>query len=260
MIQKQQGVTLIELMISMVLALLVVAGIGQLFIQSQKNFTIQRNLSSMTDDAAFLLDVFAKALLQAGYSVDGKMDLFIADTNVLSSTIDFAQNEYIHGTDNEVIYRYKLSATSQLNNSLCTKSLRFNPNDIVSVRLYKTNDADGIPVIYCKVKQSSDAAKPAEPLISNVEKLVIKYGVHNKTNNSFYYTDKAGVDVIDTTTGLNNWTNVFSIKVCVVLHSADDNLTRNNATYNVDDVTYTATDKRLYKVFSKTIYLRAVVN
>ncbi len=263
MIQKQRGVTLIELMVSMMLGLSLIAGMSQLFVQSQKSFTLQRNLSDMTDDGAFILESLAKGLLQAGYSDDGQTNAFIPDSSVLSSSINFAQNEFIHGTDSEFIYRYKLSSftqTNPLNNFICTAppALAYKSNDIITVRIYKANDTNGIPVLYCKVIQSSGTAKNADPLISNVAKLVIKYGVHDKTNNTFYYTDEAGVDAIDATTGLSNWTNVFSLKVFVVLRSTDDKLTRNNAKYDIDNMTYTATDNRLYKVFSKTIYLRAV--
>lgn len=263
MIQKQRGVTLIELLVSMMLGLSLIAGMSHLFIQSQKSFTLQRNLSDMTDDASFVLEILAKGLLQAGYSDDGQTDKFMPDSGVLGSSTDFAQDEFIHGTDSEFVYRYKLSSstqTNQLNTFLCTRPpiLAYLANDIVTVRIYKANDADGTPTFYCKVKQDSDStAKNADPLISDVTKLVIKYGIRDKTNNTSYYTDKAGVDAIDVNTGSNNWKNVFCIKVFLALRSAEDNLTRNNAKYDIDNVTYTATDNRLYKVFSKTIYLRA---
>jgi hypothetical protein len=41
------------------------------------------------------------------------------------------------------------------------------------------------------------------------------------------------------------------------MRSADDKLTKNKAKYKIEDTEYTAIDNRLYKVFSKTIYLRA---
>lgn len=252
MIKKQYGVTLIELMVSMMLGLLLVSGISQLFIQSQKSFSFQRNLSDMTDDGSFLLEILAKGILQAGYSEDGKTDKFTPDSAVLSSAIDFAQDEYIHGTDNELVYRYKLSSVNELYNFPCTTSLNYVSGDVVTVRLYKANDTDGIPVFYCKVKQTSDTTNNAEPLISDVAKLVIKYGIHNKINDTYYYTDQAGVDAT-----ANNWQNVFAVKIFIVLRSADNNLTRNKTKYDIENVTYTATDNRLYKVFSKTIYMRA---
>ena len=98
MIKKQRGVTLIELLVSMLLAVSLAAGLSQLFVQSQTSFKLQRNLSDMTDDASFILEELAKGVYQAGSSGDGTIS-FSADTpNVLgSTTIDLAANEHIHG-------------------------------------------------------------------------------------------------------------------------------------------------------------------
>lgn len=248
MIKKQNGLTLIELMIGMTLGLTLVAGITQIFIQLQKNFTLQRNLSDMMDDATFILDTLTKGIYQAGYSEDGKYTAFAADSNVLSSTLNFAQNEYIHGSDSEFIYRFQLSDSLDLNNFICNSPLTYNKGDVVAVRIYKDLDSSTpkVPVFYCKVKQGS-IIKNAEPLVSEVEKLVFEFGIHDKTTNTFYYANAADVA---------NWTNVATVKMYIVLRSADDKLTHSKVTYNVKGVTYTATDNRLYKVFSKTVYLR----
>lgn len=267
MIKKQRGVTLIELMVSMVLGLALVAGISQLFIQSQKSFRLQRNLSDMTDDASFLLEALAKGVGQAGSAGDGITNFTGDDVNVLSSPLSFlnaqcdttiplnTKCEYIKGNDNEFIYRFRLYGASELNTFMCNSTLNYVLNDIVSVRIYKANDSNGIPVFYCKVKQSSGAAKNAEPLISDVVRFDVRYVVRN-TNVENDLDD----DTFYTTTAANiaDWKKVFAIKVYLVLRSADDNLTKNKATYKVEDTTYTATDNRLYKVFSKTIKLRSV--
>ena len=91
MTQKQSGMTLIELLISMLISLFLIAGMSQIFMQSQKNFALERNLSDMTEDAVFVLDLLSKSLSLAGYSSDGKMDLFLieteADAKVRQSTV-----------------------------------------------------------------------------------------------------------------------------------------------------------------------------
>lgn len=267
MIKKQRGVTLIELMVSLVLGLALVAGISELFIQSQKSFKLQRNLSDMTDDASFFLEALAKGVGQAGSAGDGVTNFTGDDLNVLSSTLSFldaqcdtsipfnTKCEYIKGTDNEFIYRFRLYGSSELNTFMCNSTLDYVLNDIVSVRIYKANDSKGIPVFYCKVKQGFGTAKNAEPLISDVEKLEIRYVVRN-TNVENNLDD----DTFYTTTAANitDWKKVFAIKVYLVLRSADDKLTKNKATYKIEGTTYTATDNRLYKVFSKTIKLRSV--
>ena len=260
MTQKQGGMTLIELVISMLLSLFLIAGMSQIFMQSQKNFALERHLADMTEDAVFALDLLSKNLSLAGYSSDGKMDLFLteteADAKLINSAIIFNQSEYIHGVNDELIYRFKITSATDLKNSLCTESLNFKANDIIKVRIYENKDSDGIPVFYCKVKQSS-VTEPfnAKPLISQIEKLEFRYGVQNKNDvnnpddDTFYY---AKADDI------NDWKNVFAVKVFLVMRSADNNLTSAKMKYTIENTFYTASDNRLYHVFSKTIYLQAL--
>jgi type IV pilus assembly protein PilW len=262
--KKQLGVTLLELLISMALALSLVAGIGQLFIQSQKSFTFQRNLSDITDDGAFILETISKGLNQAGFSADGST-VFPEDTNVLGSGLDFLNIkcadinsqtppigapydcEIIKGSDNSLVFRYRLES-NELNNFICTNSLNGVQNDVISVLLYRKTDSNGIPVFYCKAKSSSNGTNDAEPLISEVEKLVFQYGVHNMTNDTYYYTNAANI---------TDWKNVFAVKIFIVIRSVDDNLTKEKVKYNIENMEYTATDNRLYRVFSKIVFLRS---
>jgi type IV pilus assembly protein PilW len=255
MTQKQSGMTLIELVISMLLSLFLIAGMSQIFMQSQKNFALERNLSDMTEDAVFVLDLLSKSLSLAGYSSDGKMDLFQATSEMFGSKIRFNQNEYLQGLDNELIYRFKITNEKDLNNSLCTSSLTFTSNDIINVYIYDDKDSNGVPVFYCKVKQSEKDAFNAKPLISQVEKLEFRYGVQNKNDvnnpddDTFYYAKAADI---------NDWKNIIAVKVFLVMRSADNNLTNAKMKYTIENTSYTANDNRLYHVFSKTIYLQAL--
>lgn len=298
MIKKQYGVTLIELMVSMMLGLGLVAGISQLFIQSQKSFALQRNLSDMTDDGAFVLEALAKAILLAGYSDNGLdfycqtvtvTDTVIAtgvtttpysfsscdnikstQTDVLGSGLDLncssvinattnatATNqttttittktcETIKGNTNSLVFRFALANQSQMGNSLCTTG---SPaiGSTVAVRIH--NDVN---VLNCESTTTS------QPIISDVEKLEFRYGIRNTqgdfdfANDTYYYT---------TADQVTDWSQVFGIKIFILMRSADDNLTRSKGYYyDFDDPTkkITMSDHRLYKVFSKTIYLRAV--
>jgi Tfp pilus assembly protein PilW len=284
--KKQFGITLIELMISMMLGLGLVAGVGQLFVQSQKSFRLQQNLSDMTDDATFILESLAKGLLLAGYSDGGDTNFGSDTTAVLGSSptlafsncyTDTATNvtrcEVIKGDDNSLIYRYRYGSNpygsstnsdtaDSLNNFIGTSSLAgtANKDDMVQVYIYKKDDTDGIPVLYCRVATYTPPATApsstpnAQPLISEVENLVFKYGIHDKTTNTFYYT---------TASNITDWTQVFAVKIFLVMRSADENLTHNQTTYKIEGVAQPLTalsdnKKRLYKVFSKTVFLRAI--
>lgn len=307
--KKQRGVTMIELMIAMMLGLGLVAGIGQLFVQSQKSFRLQRNVSDMTDDATFALEDFAKGLMTAGYSLTGtnfecetitstKLDdltvlstrttcnhasgteqekmLELADSqnDVLSSGLNLTCNdvttitddskpatatepaqpatvqfttvttkcETIKGTDDKLIYRFKLDETqSHKNNSICIVN-SYNAQDIVPVYVLHDNTNKELS---CTSKNAS------QPLIAEVEKLEFRYGIKDKDAGLFYYTKAENI---------TDWTTVFAVKIFLVMRSAEDKLTKNKIKYKIEDQEYTATDNRLYKVFTKTVFLRATNN
>ncbi len=274
MIKKQHGVTLIELLVSMLLAVSLAAGLSQLFVQSQSSFKLQRNLSDITDDASFILESLAKGVHLTGYLGTSPLG-FPVDINVLGSHINLAEDEYIHGTDNEFVYRFKLGVgydkdgkeitnsctiktdgtregSCVLDNFIGTGSLSGNQSDIVTVRIFM-NDPD-LRVFYSKSKINS-MEYPAQPLISEVEKLEIHYVIRNDdivgnvVAHHFYTTTAANV---------SDWSRVFAIKVYLVLRSTDDKLTKNKITYKIQDTEYKATDNRLYKVFSRTIKLRSI--
>ncbi len=133
--RHQQGYTLVELMISMLLGLMLISGFGSLFVQSQKNSTTQRSLSYMMEDGRYVLEVFGKELRRAGFLRNklnisgggGANDVFAADANVLGSTMSFSAGEYIKGEYNaagfgaaaDLPYNInRLTLRYQLNNSI----------------------------------------------------------------------------------------------------------------------------------------------
>jgi hypothetical protein len=265
------------------------------------------------------LEVLAKGVLLAGFSQDGDTKNFGIDPSVYDETsavvydssmtfncgkvktyyysgnYDAKKCEYIKGnqitksglTNDAFIYRFKLSNTKELSNFNCTNDLDSkahpaNVGDMVTAYIYVDKDTNNRPTLYCKAKTDSYTTMTAQALVYDVEKLVVKYGVHNKQANNppaklldlpnktknplppdkFYFTDAAGVNAIDPVTGTNNWKNVFAIKLFFVLHSAEKNLTRTlaSSSYKIEGVAQTplnTAEKRLYKVFSKTIFLRA---
>jgi type IV pilus assembly protein PilW len=289
--RHQQGYTLVELMISMLLGLMLVSGFGSLFVQSQKNSTTQRSLSYMMDDGRYVLEVFGKELRRAGFLRNklnitgggGANDVFTDDANVLGSTISFSAGDYIMGVGNALTLRYQLNNKTELaangpssDNSPCTRSIHLelgeDPADhrhVVTVYFYVALDASNVPVLYCKAKRrdlddptkdkpldANNKPPAAESLISNVQQLFITYGIDTDTDNAANYYVTA--DSIGNA-GQPTWQQVVAAKLSVVLRSEDDNLTQNVVNYTIDgdpNSPYTATDKRLYRVSSSTIAFR----
>ncbi|MFZ2403913.1 MAG: PilW family protein [Methylobacter sp.] len=295
--RHQRGYTLIELMISLLLGLTLIAGFGSLFVQTQKNATIQRSLSYMMEDGRYILEVFGRAFRRAGslrskMTISGSSDaVFTADANVLGSTMSFAAGEFIKGqydaagfgetedlpyNINQLVMRYQLNNNTELaqtdpnsTNSACERSILLTTGEdpatethVVTLYFYIAVDATNVPVLYCvaKRKNFSDSSKnrtsSAEPLISNVQKLLVYYGIDSDAvadGLANYYTSADNIGGV----GQPSWRQVVAIRLSAVLRSEDDNLTNASISYTpIDNTTYTADDNRLYREYSTTIAFR----
>lgn len=298
--KQQRGYTLIELMISLLLGLMLIAGFGSLFVQTQKNATVQRSLSYMMDDGRYILEVFGRELRRAG-SLRSKMTasgnaniVFTADANVLGSTMSFVSGDYIRGeynaagfgtagdrpyNINRLALRYQLNNNTELavtdpnsTNSACERSILLTAGEdpatqthVVTLYFYVALDGSNIPTLYCRAKRvnfsdtataASNPTSAAEPLISNVQKLVITYGIDTDADGAAnYYVGEATINGFTSA----QWQQVVAAKLSVVLRSEDNNLATSNISYTVDGATgspFTASDKRLYRVSSTTIAFR----
>ncbi|SDG36572.1 type IV pilus assembly protein PilW [Onishia taeanensis] len=67
-LSRQRGANLIELMIVLVLALVITAGIYQLFSANQRTYRLQNALSEVQENGRFVLDVLQRDLRHAGYA------------------------------------------------------------------------------------------------------------------------------------------------------------------------------------------------
>jgi prepilin-type N-terminal cleavage/methylation domain-containing protein len=62
-----RGFSMIELMVALVITLILLAGIGQIFLSSKKSFAIQNALGRIQENGRYAMDVLASDLRRAGY-------------------------------------------------------------------------------------------------------------------------------------------------------------------------------------------------
>ena len=61
------GFSMVELMIAMVITLILLAGIGQIFLSSKKSFTIQDSLGRQQENGRYVVNTLAQDLRRSGY-------------------------------------------------------------------------------------------------------------------------------------------------------------------------------------------------
>ena len=65
---KQNGLTLIEILVAMVIGLFLLAGVMQIFLGSQQSYRLQENLSRMQENGRFAMDFLTRDIRMAGSS------------------------------------------------------------------------------------------------------------------------------------------------------------------------------------------------
>ena len=62
-----RGFSLVELMVALVITLILLAGIGQIFLSSKKSYTLQNSLARIQESGRYAMDMLTQDLRRAGY-------------------------------------------------------------------------------------------------------------------------------------------------------------------------------------------------
>lgn len=103
---------------------------------------------------------------------------------------------------------------------------------------------DGTPVT-ALFRETDDG--PA-PIVSDVIGMRLRYGVDNDGDGS--------IDAYERANNVTDWHAVLAVRVSLLLHTADDNLSDGASEVVFDNARVTAEDRRLLRVFTTTVALR----
>jgi len=107
---SQRGFTLVELMVSLVLGLIIVAAATMLFIAGQKSFALQQGASDIQDNANFALNYMTKDIRMANLNaVTATMTASSANGGIVFSTTNLA------GVASSAVSKSEVSNTSNVN-------------------------------------------------------------------------------------------------------------------------------------------------
>lgn len=281
-LRPQIGVTLIELMISMVIGLVLVLFVGTLFLTSKSSFRLNDDNARLQEDASYALNLIGRNLMQAGYG------------NVVSSTsTDFANPDGsaaqgLKGCDNgfkspvaapldfdcavtgspsmQVSYRVEdtydanTGAGADCNGQNASKTpAAILAQGVVINRFFLSIKAgDTAPSLYCNGNGGTVAGTVSQPVLGGVEGMTVFYGAD--TNGTFtpdQYLTAAGVEALPlSATNKKNWNQVVSVQVCLLVSSPND-VTGGNRNYtDCSGTAKTATDNKLRKAYTKVFTLR----
>ncbi len=274
-ITKQQGITLIEMMIAMVVSLVLVAGVGTIYVSSKRTYQTRDQLSSMDETARVALDMLTKHLEHAGYATPDKLpigdymyysgasdpvvvscagsDSILKLSDVINRATKNSFNSYgdvaaVRFIGDDVVY------TDCANGSLPAGCRADVAPSMQAALIYNSffveKDSNGMEVLYCMGSRNTSK----KPIVNGVENIQFLYGVDANGDGAVeYYADADNV-------GTANWQRVVSIQVGILVRSLVEVLDVKTAqSYRVLDVTVTKNDRYKRAVYSTVVQLRNVV-
>lgn len=252
-LHNNQGYTLIELMVSMVLSLFLMAGMVQLFIGTRHVSQVQDSLSRVQENGRFALDLISRELRKTGY----KTDPFLANTDAFpavdnlngEAAADFVAGQVIWGTDNMVIVRY-LGTGAGAGDGLIQDCRLVNlaAGNIASIKLRVNNSNQ----LVCQSVNATSGTTVEEVLVNDVESMVVTYGEDTSADtitNPYTTLYRNAASVV-------SWNNIMSVRVQLLLVTADNNLIEAPQSYRFNGATTLATDNKLRRSYSTVISLR----
>lgn len=242
---RQHGMTLIEIMVALVISLFLLAGLLQMFVATRQSSRIQENLSRIQENGRFGIEYINRVVRQAGYRSRAAIlngEAFKQKFNV--DMIGGTNNDGYNNSD-KVIARFEGENSGQGVVKNCLNQPITSP--AISIDTLSINaDAQGIVNLYCQVvTPAGTAAQTPQPILENVEDMQILYG-ERKGGNLAYVP----------ATNVQNWEDVFSVRISLLLRTAENNLAEAPQPYTINGVTTTPTDRRLRRVFTTTVALR----
>lgn len=201
---RQRGLSLIELMVAILIALFLIAGIIVVEQGVNMSYSQQNGLSQLQDEERFAMSVLTSVIGTGGYFPD-------PTTNSVATALPASGN---FGTQGQAIYapnsnaaaphdsiyvRYMTAAGDGIN--LCDGSAAANAT--YTSYLYIAADATSGNDLYCQLNGNNPV-----PLINGLNDMVIAYGVATGAdNNVTEYLDAQQV------TAGGYWPNVTSVQV-----------------------------------------------
>lgn len=209
--KQQEGMTLVELMVAMVIGLLIALAAAAALLVSRQGFTAVDASSQLRDNGRFIQSLLQRLGVQAGF----KDARYVTDTAAKSNTTATgtsnpepsvyginnasrvqadAWNEFSARTAGQlgygsdiVVLRYQTSTATELDASsdgtmidcagVSPPGVATSASDRIVSILHVSTGPDGEPTLMCSRSNSGAAPFDAQPLVSGVENFQVLYGV-----------------------------------------------------------------------------------
>ncbi len=228
---RQKGFSVVELMIAGILGLVLLGGVIQLFIGSNKTYSMQDELATLQENGRFAMLFLEDQIQMGGWT--------FAPLSKPVDAINIATSE--DGSNDKIVVRRETSAGGldiDCNGATVAGGEVINEFYVADGELMCLGSGSAVP----------------QPLLSNVESFQVLYGVESDVCQDGVVNSYMNRDSIDAA-GLS--TKIMSVRVAILLHSEKDVLPENKeTTFQILDVEYNpGSDRLARRLFQQTVYM-----
>ncbi|WP_411728114.1 PilW family protein [Methyloglobulus sp.] len=240
--KSQQGFSLIEILIAMLIGLFLLGGLLQIFTGAKQSNRMQENLSRLQENGRFAMNFITRDIRLAGFW--GCLNPSVPDVDIAGADNNAANGDNIdNGTDTLTL---RGAFSQALEDPPGTPAVCG-----TAVNTAAAYYADPSSTITYRINNGV-LEKDAVALIEGIENMQVLYG--EDTDNDATANRYVPVN------NVANRANVVSIRISLLVRSIDDNLTSQRITvplYNgAPFIPAAATDRRIRRVFTSTIAVR----
>ena len=211
-IKRQRGIGLVEIMVSMVIALFLLLGIGTIFITTRSTYGDQQGLSNLQDNERLAMFMLTNVIQLGGYFPDPRNSTAALSLPVPFSTYSVA-GQAVSGSEggapnvpDTVQVRFMTAPNDGLQN--CIGGTNTTGANVVYDNLFSLNGN----TLQCTVTVNGGAAT-TQPLVTGVSDMQVLYGVDTTGSSSGSVTQYLTKTQIDAGINGSNWANVKSVRI-----------------------------------------------
>ena len=266
----QQGFTLVEIMVALMLGLVVLIGVIQVFISTQQSARIQQAASRMQEDGRIALDILNHYIRLVGYSTfpwDKALNISGAGAiwNPAMNQRGFPANaawplagQVVRGGESDVNgadsirIRYQGSGDGSITTCL---GRVVGINELTDITLSLTADD---PVDGRSLQCTDNNTNTTQPLVAGLQGIQILYGLSQ---------GNGGIQANGRLTGVtayvpadqvpaDQWDRVIGVRIALLVRSDQDGLTLESQSIMFNDAPLPVTDRRMRYVMGTTVSVR----
>lgn len=240
-LRSQSGMSIVELMVGMLIALFLIGGLIQVFLGNREAFRTQQNLQRLQENARAAANNLAAVVANAGFHADPRDEadvIFPASNRAIEGTGDGS------GSADSITVRYQNDGSLRD----CLGNADGSPGAPVMVTNQYSVDASGS--LLCQA--TNGAVTQTQPLLDGVDAMVVRYGVDSDGN------DSVDQYLFASQVAAGDWDRVKTVAVSLVLRSEENVLPEAiSTTYDLLGTSLTFNDRNARRVVTRVIAINS---